>query len=355
MKKMISCILIVLLTLHFCLPVSPFSLPTHAETIGSIGNGDYYIQNLKSGLYLDVKSGNSDNGTNVQLWSANANPQQKWRIEKLTDTDDRYVIRTLIDTTKGLDVASNYQSAGSNVDIWNANYSHMPATNTSSAVLDCCEWIIELNDDGTVCFVSYASGSSKMYLDAYGGGMTNGTNVIQSPYNGNPSMRWVLELVNPITYRPKEYIQTWDLIDSGGHIDWDGSTKYQTHFNNAVATWNQYAGYTVIRPDSASVIQDLNIYDVNWTSGQLSSVYGLTYENGDIAFNQATIDSLNHENTYVKSALIEHVMLHELGHAFGLGHTCNPGDVMLTHAISSYIHPSRYDKNNLGTNLDAYN
>ena len=35
-------------------------------------------------------------------------------------------------------------------------------------------------------------------------------------------------------------ILDWYLVDSGKHLDWKGSTSYQTHFNSAVSTWNNY-------------------------------------------------------------------------------------------------------------------
>lgn len=33
-------------------------------------------------------------------------------------------------------------------------------------------------------------------------------------------------------------LNDWDLVDSGKHLDWSGSSKYVSQFNSAVNVWN---------------------------------------------------------------------------------------------------------------------
>jgi hypothetical protein len=123
---------------------------------------------------------------------------------------------------------------------------------------------------------------------------------------------------------------SWWLADSGKHLDWDGSTTYQTQFNAAVTTWNNYKS-GVIRPDSLSVVQDVAISDYS----EVSSVAGVTSSAGTIKF-----------NTYVMGGLTttqrQNVCTHELGHALGLAHNLS-GDVMYAY-VSTVTSLSANDK-----------
>jgi len=122
-------------------------------------------------------------------------------------------------------------------------------------------------------------------------------------------------------------------------MDWSGSTKYQMLFNNAVATWNSYTN-GIIRKDTATTINDVTIKDYS-SKDDIYKAY--TTKSGYIMFNIYKIDSLNDSNTYVSNALKEDVMLHELGHALGLGHTTHSWDVMRDQLIVSHIKPSLND------------
>ncbi|MBT2667687.1 cell surface protein [Bacillus sp. ISL-4] len=73
---------------------------------------------------------------------------------------------------------------------------------------------------------------------------------------------------------------TWDLVDSGRHMDWGGSSKYSTNFTSGVSVWNNYKS-GVIRKDTASTIQDVKISDYS----QVSQTAGVTSSVGTIKFN----------------------------------------------------------------------
>lgn len=131
---------------------------------------------------------------------------------------------------------------------------------------------------------------------------------------------------------PTVAILDWALLDSDKHLDWDGSTKYQTLFNAAVNTWNAYKP-GVIREDTWYYWEDVYIsdyYEVSWTCGYTSSA-------GEIKFNTYTMDNsgwtdLNRQN----------VCTHELGHALGLDHN-QYNDIMYAYN-SSRITLSENDK-----------
>ena len=110
-------------------------------------------------------------------------------------------------------------------------------------------------------------------------------------------------------------IQSWNLVDSGKHMDWEGSSKYLTEFKSAVKIWeNHISG--IIRKKTEQTRLDLTISDYN----SLDGVSGITYSNGNMRFNTA------YYVFYSKEQRIN-VCLHELGHALGLDHN-QKGDVM---------------------------
>jgi len=111
-------------------------------------------------------------------------------------------------------------------------------------------------------------------------------------------------------------LQGWDLVDSGKHLDWDGDTEYTSSVNGAVSLWEGYKS-GIIRPDSASVIQDVYVSDYY----EVSSTMGVTNSGGTIKFNTYKFDDMT-TNQRLKTAT------HEFGHALGLDHTTGSTDVM---------------------------
>jgi len=119
-------------------------------------------------------------------------------------------------------------------------------------------------------------------------------------------------------------IMSWHLVDSGKHLDWGGSTYYQSLFESMVTVWNNYkAG--VIRKDGITTIQDVTIRDYeNSSAGEV----GLTWPNGIMEFNLSHMVNLT-------DAKRKNVYVHELGHALGLEHN-QIGDVMYASVSTTY-------------------
>ena len=69
----------------------------------------------------------------------------------------------------------------------------------------------------------------------------------------------------------KAYVQNWNLVDSGKHLDYDGNSTYMSYIKTGASTWNAYKS-GVIRPDSALVIQDVYVSDVNSANGWAGSL-----------------------------------------------------------------------------------
>ncbi len=80
-------------------------------------------------------------------------------------------------------------------------------------------------------------------------------------------------------------IMSWDLVDSGKHLDYDGNSKYMSYIKSGAATWNSYKR-GVIRPDSAKVLQDVNCSDTTANN----YVNATTYASGKIIFNKKNMD-----------------------------------------------------------------
>lgn len=87
------------------------------------------------------------------------------------------------------------------------------------------------------------------------------------------------------------YIQSWYLIDAGGHLDWsDEGTKYLSQWKSGVNMWNTYKP-GVIREDSSSTINDVKISDVNENNNTNATTYWYTgLVAGSIKFNIYNMD-----------------------------------------------------------------
>lgn len=124
----------------------------------------------------------------------------------------------------------------------------------------------------------------------------------------------------------------WDLVDSGKHLDWTGSTKYQSAFNRAVDEWNSYKP-GVIRKDGMFTETDVTISDFVSSS----NIAGSTSNTGTIKFNTLIMDNLS-----VKSR--RNTCTHELGHALGLGDRTKVKKAIMYYANSEIVSLKEPDK-----------
>lgn len=117
------------------------------------------------------------------------------------------------------------------------------------------------------------------------------------------------------------YYLGWDLVDSGLHCDWGGSTKYSTQWSKAVSTWNSM-GIVGIRKDTIFTVQDVEISDYY----EVSSITGVTSSSGTIKFNTYNLDNDTSDE-------ITNTATHELGHALGIKHLSS-GNIMYAYQTS---------------------
>ncbi len=140
-----------------------------------------------------------------------------------------------------------------------------------------------------------------------------------------------LFMLNSTAYATTIALLSWDLVDSGKHMDWAGSTTYMDNFTAAIDTWEDYKP-GVIRKDTASTIKDLTVSDYN----ERSSTAGTASKSGTIKFNTYLMDDFS-------KAKRTNVALHELGHALGLAHN----------TTSDIMHKYTTTKTTLSTNDKA--
>ena len=80
-------------------------------------DGVYYIQNVFSGLYLDIENGSSEDGANVRQWSYNGSQAQKFKL--VSDGNGYYSILTgATDYSSCVDITNGSSDDGANVEQW---------------------------------------------------------------------------------------------------------------------------------------------------------------------------------------------------------------------------------------------
>ncbi len=120
-----------------------------------------------------------------------------------------------------------------------------------------------------------------------------------------------------LSYAAEYSLQSWWLIDSGKHLDWDGSSNYMREWYNAVNTWNAYKP-GVIRVDTWKTINDVTIQDKGKCDG---CTLATTWSYGKMVFYQDEMDTLT-------STQRQATITHEIGHALGIDHNKKDTSIM---------------------------
>ena len=131
-----------------------------------LGTGLYWLENVNSGLALDVFDLSTEEGGNVVQWSYNGGANQHWTI--VENDDGTYRLRN--------------RNSGMVLAVENA------ATSNAASVVqqswtgaDHQRWDVVENDDGSYRLINENSG---LVADVNEAGTSNGDNVIQWPYGG---------------------------------------------------------------------------------------------------------------------------------------------------------------------------
>lgn len=148
----------------------------------------YYIVNKNSGLSLDLPSGKTDSGTNIQQWEENGCFAQQFRL--IADADGWCRITAVGNESNVITVASGTAEDGANVEL-------QTDTGADSQRFRLVE------KDGYYAFLSRCS-DAKSSLDVFEWSKENGGNIAQYPYNAFDcqlfSVKPVCPMVNDGTY-----------------------------------------------------------------------------------------------------------------------------------------------------------
>lgn len=259
-------------------PVEP-SLKAATLTDGAV----FMIQNVNSGLYMEVEGGTQAVGTNVQQWGADGSASHNtWRV--LSAGDGYYYLYSQIGDkiTYLLDLDYGKVEDGTNIQIY---------TDTKA---DAQQFKFIKNDDDTY-YILTKSSNDKSCLTVEDNSTKSGANVMQSTLVKSDSQKWKLTQVQPIgnsidtnyTYMIKNVnsglylevadglaldganVQQWGATDNGNHNTWklvsDGNGYY--YFYSMLDGGNTFL-LDVTDGKSASST-NIQILQENKTSSQL--------------------------------------------------------------------------------------
>ncbi|KAA8818887.1 1,4-beta-N-acetylmuramidase [Bifidobacterium rousetti] len=144
---------------------------------GDLADGTYTIASAaKQSMVLDVNGGSKANYGNVQIYTSNGTPAQRWKV---THDAKGYVTFTNVGSGKVLDVNGGSADNGANVQQYSSNGSWAQ------------KWIAVKNSDGTLTFQSAVTG--QRVIDVWAGATANGTNVQVYASNGTNAQKWVVK------------------------------------------------------------------------------------------------------------------------------------------------------------------
>ena len=161
------------------IPPSPVFTPA-VLTEGAV----YMIQNENSGLYMEVKDANAENTANVQQWGAESSAAHNtWRVLS-AGNGYYYLYSQLVDkVTYLLDIDMGNSDNGTNIQIY---------TDTKA---DAQQFKFVRNDDGTYYILTRSSGD-KSCVAVSSASTSSGANIIQWEYKaGDKSQKWILTQV----------------------------------------------------------------------------------------------------------------------------------------------------------------
>ncbi len=163
--------------------------PENTGSNVTIEDGWYYIKNINAQKYLQVADNTGKAVQNVEIGTGSGVDGQKWYV---TNTSDGYITLTSKLGNFMLDVANGEDVDGANLQIYDA---------WGGAAQQFA--VISTDQDGIYTIGTRSSNLTKV-VDVYDHGTTDGTNVCQWTYYGNPNQQWKFEPVGGSESNPSQ-------------------------------------------------------------------------------------------------------------------------------------------------------
>lgn len=243
-------------------PIEP-SLEVATLTSGAV----FMIQNVNSGLYMEVEGGTQAVSTNVQQWGADGSESHNtWRVIP-ADDGYYYLYSQIGDTvTYLLDVDRALTDDGTNVQIY---------TDTQA---DAQQFKFIKNDDGTY-YILTKSSNDKSCLAIEDGSKSSGANVEQTTLTKADSQKWKLTQVQPLgSSIDTDYYYAIKNVNSGLYLDVaDGIAEDGTNVQQWSATdFDKYNTWKFVPASDGyyyiySMLEDGSTYFLDVTDGKSAS------------------------------------------------------------------------------------
>lgn len=149
-----------------------------AQWVPSYTGGLITFENVASGLMLDVTGCGKKDGTNIEIWTENTSPAQRFSLSSTYPIKDGcFFIEFAIDEAQVVDVSGKSTKSGGNV----ISYANNKGANQ--------KWYFQRQSDGTYKIVN---AYSELPLSVAGSSASSGTNVQQSANSSSAAQRWNL-------------------------------------------------------------------------------------------------------------------------------------------------------------------
>ena len=211
-----------------------------------IDEGVYEISNAGSNRVLDVSGGSCDNGANVQQYSQNGTPAQRWRIEKFNG----HYLLVNVASGKALDVSGGNGANGTNVQQYVLNHTNAQL------------WDFVARQDGGY-FIKSCLGD--YVLDISGGSVSNGGNAQIYSWNATNAQVWnlvkIAQTIDDGLYRLGSMLNGGQVVDVAGGSLSDSAQTQLYGSNNTLAqywtfTYNKSTGYYTVRSAVSGKVLD---------------------------------------------------------------------------------------------------
>ncbi len=241
-----------------------------AETFESggatVSEGTYSIENVNSGLLLDLENCDTDDGANVQQYEDLDNDCQRWTI---TEAENGYYNIESVYSGLLLDVVNCGFSSGTDVDVW-SDLSNV-----------CQQWRFEEQDDGSYRIVSRKNGKD---LEVGDGDTSNGANVQTYAMTGATCQYWTLSKISSSSVSSHNFSEDTKVSEESDISIYPNPVENQLTIQGA----EENASYTIYKMDG-QVMQKGNLNgNIISVDNMASGMYILSInfvEGGTIKFN----------------------------------------------------------------------